>query len=1257
MRILAIRGENLASLGQPFSIDFETEPLAGTGLFAITGETGSGKSTILDALCLALYGAYPRFSESQQDALPDPSGAKASISDGATILRRGAGSGYAEVDFVGQDTQQYRARWEARRARKKPDGTIQQALRSLHVVQGSILTPVANSKTEVLRVVEGQTGLTFEQFCRTVLLPQGEFDSFLLAQRNERGALLEKITGTEIYGRISKIVYEGTHKLRTDAEQLETELTNLGLLSSDERAMIEQAIATLEQDVATKTGEQRAWQARISHFDNLIQAQQRLEAAEQALREAQESANLAAPDRIRLRMLQIVEPLRSLRQRLTHALSKKAPAELRDEQAKATLRKTQLDADSAKGILVTARAENDAAETTFRDLGPIWDEAARLDVERTNAQTEARTAHTAAGVARRNQNALETELSGVTEQLGRISLDLESVATSLEARSGMFSIADQLSQIEVLFSRYTSNATEAQSSKKKQETAERTASKLRESLAACVLQVETETELQQAASETAQATQRKLDESDEAKWQTEEAELTTLQDNARNLDLFAGQYRTATATLQSSRVERETAATAIADAAARIQSAESSQLEMTSQRAEIQRNADLVKESLDQRSAHLRSLLVDGEHCPICGATEHPYTAPGAKDALTELAEKLRKERVSIDEALMLSGRNLQGATADRTAAEGRAQNAGRNETQARREIQSLTGEFHTLRSAMETVCANFKLGALLPETLTKGTESVDLIAQLTAKTQQSRALAHGQVTAIQGLRRQLDAANTDNREAQTRLNAAVTRRDAAKASLHEAELQVVSATEGAKQATARLSDTEVELTTFLDAAGISVDRLRGDAAAALASLRDTAFEIASLRSRTAELSVQKDQSARKQKELETSRLVLAERVQEADADATRRDEALRQVSEARAQLLDGEETGPHRTRINAERLRAQNALQSAHASHSSLAAQLAAAGEHEKNAAAELAQSLTEIGEAERAYCEGCASAEIETTRADELLATTTNEKETLQTRLETLDRAVQNAEATLEERLSILQGLLTAESESLDRASLAAALDQLTAELNLASQNIGDRKGRLNHDDGLRITAADLRRRAEEKATELGIWQQVEDAIGSANGDRFRTFAQSLTLDQLVELANEHLDSFSRRYQLFRSPEADLSLHVVDIEMGEEHRAIRSLSGGERFLVSLSLALALSGLDGHEFSVDTLFIDEGFGALDADTLDVAITALETLHGRGRKVGVITHVAAMIESIPVQIKVDKLGAGSSKVRVQSAGG
>jgi exonuclease SbcC len=106
----------------------------------------------------------------------------------------------------------------------------------------------------------------------------------------------------------------------------------------------------------------------------------------------------------------------------------------------------------------------------------------------------------------------------------------------------------------------------------------------------------------------------------------------------------------------------------------------------------------------------------------------------------------------------------------------------------------------------------------------------------------------------------------------------------------------------------------------------------------------------------------------------------------------------------------------------------------------------------------------------------------------------------------------------------------------------------------------------------------------------------------------------------------------------------------------MGDERRATRSLSGGERFLVSLALALALSGLEGRQAFVDTLFIDEGFGSLDAETLDMAVDALETLQGRGRKVGVITHVAGMMERIAVQIRVEKRGSGRSVVRVVDRG-
>ena len=159
---------------------------------------------------------------------------------------------------------------------------------------------------------------------------------------------------------------------------------------------------------------------------------------------------------------------------------------------------------------------------------------------------------------------------------------------------------------------------------------------------------------------------------------------------------------------------------------------------------------------------------------------------------------------------------------------------------------------------------------------------------------------------------------------------------------------------------------------------------------------------------------------------------------------------------------------------------------------------------------------------------------------------------------------------------------------------------------------------------------------------------------AIGSADGAKFRRFAQGVTLDRLAALADRHLSTLAPRYRLTRTE--GLGLAIVDRDMGDERRSTRSLSGGERFLASLALALALSGLEGRRSFVDTLFIDEGFGSLDAATLDVAIDALESLQSEGRKVGVISHVAAMHERIPVQIRVIRAGLGLSRVAVVDAG-
>ncbi|MBL9089461.1 MAG: AAA family ATPase, partial [Planctomycetia bacterium] len=200
MRILAIRGRNLASLEGDFEVRFDAPPLRDVGIFAIAGPTGAGKSTLLDALCLALYDRTPRLDgnsavrvgradEAEKDRLGDQ--------DTRALLRRGAGEGRAEVDFVGRDARRYRATWAVRRARGAAGGRLQGVEVGLTDLEtGAPLA--AGTKTETLAEIARRVGLPFDQFRRSVLLAQGDFAAFLQANAGDRADLLERMTGTEL---------------------------------------------------------------------------------------------------------------------------------------------------------------------------------------------------------------------------------------------------------------------------------------------------------------------------------------------------------------------------------------------------------------------------------------------------------------------------------------------------------------------------------------------------------------------------------------------------------------------------------------------------------------------------------------------------------------------------------------------------------------------------------------------------------------------------------------------------------------------------------------------------------------------------------------------------------------------------------------------------------------------------------------------------------------------------------------------------
>ncbi len=217
-----------------------------------------------------------------------------------------------------------------------------------------------------------------------------------------------------------------------------------------------------------------------------------------------------------------------------------------------------------------------------------------------------------------------------------------------------------------------------------------------------------------------------------------------------------------------------------------------------------------------------------------------------------------------------------------------------------------------------------------------------------------------------------------------------------------------------------------------------------------------------------------------------------------------------------------------------------------------------------------------------------------------------------------------------------------------------LTTALSELAERLKTLQLRQGEVRNQLSSDAERRLNQQSLFEQIAQSQQQYDDWSLLNQLIGSKEGDKFRKFAQGLTLDHLVYLANNQLGRLHGRYLLQRKTSDALELQVVDTWQADALRDTRTLSGGESFLVSLALALALSDLVSHKTSIDSLFLDEGFGTLDAETLDTALDALDSLNATGKTIGVISHVEAMKERIPVQIKVKKVnGLGVSRLDAQ----
>ena len=233
MKILAIRLKNLTSIEGTVEVDFTAEPLHSAGIFAISGPTGAGKSTLLDALCLALYDKAPRFATSVESVnLADVGDNQINQSDVRNLLRRGTSDGYAEVDFLGIDGRRYRSRWSVRRTRNKISGSLQP--QTLEVKELDTEKEIQGTKKELLIQLVELVGLTYEQFTRTVLLAQNDFATFLKSKGAAKAELLEKLTGTGVYSRISQEVYARNKAAQEEVTLIQNRMNVIELMPEEE---------------------------------------------------------------------------------------------------------------------------------------------------------------------------------------------------------------------------------------------------------------------------------------------------------------------------------------------------------------------------------------------------------------------------------------------------------------------------------------------------------------------------------------------------------------------------------------------------------------------------------------------------------------------------------------------------------------------------------------------------------------------------------------------------------------------------------------------------------------------------------------------------------------------------------------------------------------------------------------------------------------------------------------------------------------
>ena len=1113
MRILGVRFKNLNSLVGEWQVDFTHPAYASDGIFAITGPTGAGKTTIMDAVCLALYGSTPRL--------------KKVTKSGNEIMSRQTGECLAEVTFeTGKG--RYRCHWSQRRARKKPDGELQQAK---HEIVDAVTGEVLESKmNEVEKRIVAVTGMDFGRFTQSMLLAQGGFAAFLQAPPNERSDILEQITGTEIYSQISVQVHERRAAELEKLELLQAELKGIRVLEEEEEqgfknrlkekqgrefelaatmkettralAWIE-GMATLERELGELEKKQQAFEERRQGF---AAEARKLEKARKALGLEGDYRSVTV-----LRELQATET-KELQGALVDLPEK--------EKAVAAAHAAR---SAAESLLNEARTRQTAAGEVIkkvRDLDVRLDEQRKQLTEKTKAivESEKQAKTSRSHVARNEQELKKVHVTLETLQEYRTRHAVDALLTT------HFSAIERgFAGLRVIEAKYAKILEElAKAAGKKESALAEAAGKEADHEKARIEFEKKQNDLRNLADEVAVLLRGR----DIGQWRTE---LDTFKERERLLvqtgETVARMDRIA-ADLDGLKTNSEQLNARHAGILEEIKSCSNQKALLEKEIASLEMQVSLLNRirALEEH----RKRLEDGQPCPLCGATEHPF-AKGNLPVLNKAEADLKKGKDGFRE---VSHRLSELET-------------GRVKTAA--EIQHLEKEMAEKKTALDTdqdQCAQALSRLKIEATPSERSGRIrDEIADVRARIAET-----AKIVAL------VEAKGKQEKSAQTTLEASRKILDNAAKALQEARHKLESAGldhERLNKDCAALA-TELEKTraaVLEDVGPLGVSRIPPDGFDDL--LKDLTNRKEAWQTKEAEKTSLEKKVGELKAAIETKQALLAKLEEDRASRSKDRDALIgdhESLETSRRELFGEKKADEEEKRLVAVVDQTNKKLEKAREDYGLVEKEISALKEKITSLQGKTVQRATELDQTEqrvRARIQSAGFAD----EADYLSSRLTeDERESLAEKEQNLLKEKTELDTLRKNKADTLA--IEREKKLTDQSAetLAEKVMAGNAELKQLGLDLGGIHQILSANEQQKGSQQERLKAVDVQNKECSRWDELHQLIGSADGKKFRNFAQGLTFEMMTMHANRRLREMTDRYLLIRDEEQPLELNVID-------------------------------------------------------------------------------------------------------------